>query len=212
MRLKIVLRRILFIVAPAGFVLFLALFLDFLPQDSNLAALSTGQAQSGSVLSENTVALPKQEHESFGLPVRLKIPRINVDAPIEHVGLAPDGAMDVPKERVNVAWFNLGPRPGEGGSAVIAGHFGWRKDKEASVFDNLHTLRRGDKIYIEDEKGEIISFVVRESRRYNPNADASGVFGSYDGKSHLNLITCEGVWDRVSKTYSKRLVVFTDRE
>jgi len=32
--------------------------------------------------------------------------------------------MDLPKERANVAWFNLGPRPGENDSAVIAGHYG----------------------------------------------------------------------------------------
>ena len=120
--------------------------------------------------------------------------------------------MDVPKERANVAWFNLGPRPGENGSAVIAGHYGRWKNGKGSVFDNLHKLRKGDKIYVEDENGVIITFVVRESRRYDPNASVGDVFGSNDGKAHLNLITCEGVWDKVSKTYSKRLVVFTDKE
>lgn len=141
----------------------------------------------------------------------LKISSINIDAPVEYVGLASDGAMDVPKERANVAWFNLGPRPGEQGSAVVAGHYGWKNGK-ASAFDNLYKLRKGDKLYIEDEKGATIAFVVRESRRYDPEADASGVFGSSDGRAHLNLVTCEGAWDRVSKTYSKRLVVFTDKE
>lgn len=131
--------------------------------------------------------------------------------PIEYVGLAPDGAMDVPKERTNVAWFNLGQRPGENGSAVIAGHYGW-KNMEGSVFDDLHKLRKGDKLYIEDEKGATITFVVRESRRYDPQADASAVFGSNDEKAHLNLVTCEGEWDKVSKIYSKRLVVFADKE
>ncbi|MDO8443215.1 MAG: class F sortase [bacterium] len=146
-----------------------------------------------------------------GLPTRLKIPSINVDASVEYVGLTPDGAMDVPKERANVAWFNLGPRPGDNGSAAIAGHYGW-KDGKGSAFDNLYKLRKGDKIYVEDDKGVITTFVVRESRRYNPKMDASNVFSSNDGKPHLNLITCEGVWDKVSKTYSKRLVVFTDKE
>jgi len=119
--------------------------------------------------------------------------------------------MDVPKEQANVAWFELGPRPGDEGSAVIAGHYGSQSRRE-SVFDNLHKLHKGDKIYIEDDKGNIISFVVRESRRYNPGADASEVFNLNDGKSYLNLVTCEGVWDEVSQTYSKRLVVFTEKE
>lgn len=143
--------------------------------------------------------------------MRLKIPNINVDAPVEYVGLTPDGAMDVPKERTNVAWFNLGQRPGENGSAVIAGHSGWKNGK-AAAFDNLYKLRKGDKVYIEDEKGATITFVVRESRRYDQNADASAVFGSLDGKAHFNLVTCDGTWDKVSKTSSKRLVIFTDKE
>lgn len=149
---------------------------------------------------------------SLGLPMRLKIPRINVDAPIKSVGITSQGAMDAPKGPTDTVWFNLGPRPGESGSAVIAGHFGPWKNGKGSVFDNLYKLKKGDKLYIKDEKGIMITFVVRESRKYNPNADASDVFGSSDDKAHLNLITCEGVWDKIRKTYSNRLIVFTDRE
>lgn len=196
MQSRILSRRTLLIIVLTGFALSPALFLDLLPpQGLNLPA--SKQAE--------------QEEASSGLPVRFKIPSISVDASVEHVGLTSDGAMDVPKERANVAWFNLGPRPGENGSAVIAGHYGW-KNGEASVFDNLYKLRKGDKVYIENDKGEIISFVVRESRRYDPEADATEVFGSSDGKAHLNLVTCEGVWNKVSGSYSKRLVVFTDKE
>ncbi|MDP3778930.1 MAG: class F sortase [bacterium] len=210
MQSKILSRRALLIAIITGSALSLVIFFYFIQQSSNLPAGQ--QAQSGSALFiENAVAMPSSKQASFGLPVRLKIPTINVDAPVEYVGLTFDGAMDVPKERANVAWFNLGPRPGETGSAVFDGHYGW-KNRKASVFDNLYKLRKGDKLLIENDKGMIISFVVRESRRYNPNTDASDVFGSSDGKSHLNLITCEGVWNKVSKTYSKRLVVFTDKE
>ena len=146
-----------------------------------------------------------------GRPIRLKIPKINVDAAVEYVGITPDGAMDVPKGPADVAWFNLGPRPGENGSAVMAGHYGW-KNNISSVFDDLHTLQKGDKLYVEDEKGAITTFVVRESRRYDPKADASNVFIPNDSLAHLNLITCEGIWDKVSESYSERLVVFTDKE
>ncbi len=204
MRLKILSKRtLLSIIVLSGLTLFLSLLFYSTPQ-------SPIQNDSALVV-ENVATISNPEQASSGFPVRLKIPSINIDVPIEYVGLTSDGAMDVPKERTNVAWFNLGPRPGESGSAVIAGHYG-RKNEKASVFDNLYKLRKGDKLYIEDDKGVIVSFVVRESQRYDPNDDASDVFGSNDGKSHLNLITCEGVWDKVSKTYSKRLVVFTDKE
>ena len=202
MQSKTLPRRTLLIAALAGLMLSLSLLLYFTPKSLIRSGSATPIA--------TTPALSKQERITYGLPVRLKIPSINVDAPVEYVGLTPDGAMDVPKERAHVAWFNLGPRPGENGSAVIAGHYGWRKDKKGSVFDNLHTLRKGDTLYIEDDKGMVTSFVVRESRMYDPEADASDVFGSSDGRARLNLVTCEGVWDKVSQTYSKRRVVFAE--
>lgn len=159
----------------------------------------------------DSLPLPEQEEVVSRLPMRLTIPRIGVDTALESVGLTPEGAVDVPKEPLNAAWFDLGPRPGEAGSAVIAGHYGW-KDGLPAVFDDVHTLRKGDTIYVEDEKGVKTAFVVRELRTYGEHEDASVVFGSSDGEAHLNLVTCEGLWNKVSKSYSKRLVVFTDKD
>ncbi len=204
---KALLTRALIKTVLIGSGLSLALFFSFIQSNSNLSA--SGQSQNISEpLVENNVTLPKEEQINFGLPVRLKIPEINVDSAVEYVGLDSDGAMDTPKSQDNVAWYELGQRPGENGSAVIAGHYGGK----ASAFDNLYKLRKGDKLYIEDDKGVTVSFVVRENRRYDPEADASNVFNSNDGKSHLNLVTCEGDWDKDSKSYDKRLVVFTDKE
>jgi len=153
-----------------------------------------------------------KEQPSFGLPVRLTIPGINVDAAVEYVGLTASGAMDVPKSPEGVGWFDLSSHPGNIGSAVIAGHYGVWKNGEETVFNTLNKLRQGDKLFVEDDKGATISFVVRESRSYDPDADASDVFKSNDGKSHLNLITCEGIWNNTSESYPKRLVVFTDKQ
>ena len=153
----------------------------------------------------------KVESVSSGLPTRLIIPKIKVDSLVELVGLTAGGAMDTPKKQENVAWFKLGHRPGELGSAVMAGHYGW-KDRKPSVFDNLYKLRVGDKIYVTDENGNKISFAVREIKRYSAGYNAEAVFSSSDGKAHLNLVTCEGSWNEKSKSYSTRLVVFTDKE
>jgi LPXTG-site transpeptidase (sortase) family protein len=166
---------------------------------------------SSTLLVEKDVASSSQEQTIVGLPARLKIPVIGVDAPVNPVGLTSDGAMGVPKGPADVAWYNLGPRPGDSGSAVIAGHFGWKNNIPA-VFDNLHKLRKGDKMSVEDEKGVVITFVVREVRTYDKDSDASDVFGSGDGKVNLNLITCTGAWNKKEKTFSKRLVVFADKE
>jgi LPXTG-site transpeptidase (sortase) family protein len=199
MQSKTLSRRKMLIVFITEFLLSATLLFYFIQRSSNLPV-------------ENIPALPEQEEAIFGLPVRLKIPEINVDAAVGSVGLTSLGAMDKPKGPDDVAWYELGPRPGEDGSAVMAGHYGTWKNGQGSVFDNLYKLRPGDKLYIEDDKGATISFVVRESRRYDPEADASDVFDASDEKPHLNLITCEGAWNKASKSYPQRLVVFTDKE
>lgn len=161
---------------------------------------------------ESIVAPLIVEQARPGVPVRLKIPKIHVDAAVESVGLTAQGAMDVPKSPADVAWFNLGVRPGENGSAVVAGHYGRWKNGSPTVFNKLHTLQVGDKILVDDDQGVTTTFVVREFRTYSLDKDAADVFQSSDGRAHLNLVTCEGVWDPVRKSYSQRLVVFTDKE
>ncbi len=151
------------------------------------------------------------ERITSGLPIHIKIPEINVDASVGQVGLTKEGNVDVPSEPANAAWYNLGPHPGEIGTSVIVGHFGW-KNNTPSVFDNLSELKKGDKIYVEDDQGITTTFVVREIKTYDPKADASDVFISNDNKAHLNLITCEGIWNPKNKSYSERLVVFSDQE
>jgi LPXTG-site transpeptidase (sortase) family protein len=118
--------------------------------------------------------------------------------------------MDIKNDPTQVAWYEFGPRPGEKGSAVIAGHYGWTYGK-GSVFNNLHDLKKGDKVLVTDNQDSIITFIVSGSRNFDPDADASSVFYSNDNKPHLNLITCDGTWVDSKKTYSDRLVIFTDK-
>ena len=197
---KILLPLILF-----GGGVFLAIIFYFIPIFPTQKSLAL-PIKKVSLISENYIKIPEPETISFGLPVHIKIPEINVDSKIESVGLTANGAMDVPKSQETVGWFELGIHPGENGSAVMAGHYGI-KDGKGSVFDKLYKLRPGDKIFVEDEKGAISTFVVSGNRRYEPNDNALAVFSSSDGKAHLNLITCEGNWDANTETYSKRLVI-----
>jgi LPXTG-site transpeptidase (sortase) family protein len=157
------------------------------------------------------VESPIRSSFSLGFPLRLKIPRIDVDAHLEEVSLTSDGALGVPKDPADAAWYKLGPRPGENGNSVIDGHFGWSNGVPA-VFDSLYKLQKGDKIYILDKKGKTITFVVRELRNFGEHDDTKIVFASRDGKPHLNLISCKGDWSISKQSYSQRLVVFADLE
>lgn len=95
---------------------------------------------------------------------------------------------------------------------MIDGHFGWWKNGQEAVFNNLSDLRKGDKVYITDTKEKITVFIVRELMIYDFDQNVPEVFISSDGKAHLNLITCGGLWDKSSQKYLKRFVVFTDKE
>ena len=94
---------------------------------------------------------------------------------------------------------------------MIAGHVNWY-NQEPAVFENLHDISLGDTILVLDDKNEAVTFVVRDLQSFNATANAEEVFTSSDGKSHLNLITCEGVWNAKAGQYTSRFVVFADRK
>lgn len=146
-----------------------------------------------------------------GTPTLLLIPRIHVNATLESVGLTARGAVDTPKGPASPAWYSLGPRPGAVGNAVIVGHYGWKNNIPA-VFDHLAQINIGDRITVLDANGNELVFVVRKLHTYGARDTATEVFLSDDGKAHLNLITCSGVWNKKNKSYSTRLVVFADKE
>lgn len=175
----------------------------------NLGLLSvlfvTDTRYAASALSPATVVQTDQK-----FPVRLRIPSIAVNASIDYVGVTADGAMDAPKDPANVAWLVAGTRPGDVGSAVIGGHYGW-EGAQPAAFDNLHELRVGDLIYVDDKEETVTVFVVREMKTYREDESAQQVFNSVDGKAHLNLITCEGIWNASKNSYPSRLVVFSDK-
>jgi len=196
-------------------ILFLTLGLPgqgFRAKPASLPSRHTAQHLIGVKSAEPIPGIVLPQQSSSGPPVRLKIPKINVDAALEHVGLTREGEVGVPRVPTNAAWFDLSPRPGDHGSAVITGHYGRWENGQGSVFDDLDKLSKGDTLSVEDEKGAIATFVVREFRTYGPSESAPDVFASSDGKAHLNLITCAGDWIKTQKTYSKRLVVFADKE
>jgi LPXTG-site transpeptidase (sortase) family protein len=146
---------------------------------------------------------------AVSVPVELKISSIAVDALVNPVGLTSTGDMAIDENPEQLAWYQFGPKPGEEGSAVIAGHYGW-KNGVPSVFNDLNKLARGDQISTYGADGQVKTFVVSRSALYAPDQDATTVFKSDDGKVHLNLITCQGSWNNSARTYSERLVVFTD--
>jgi LPXTG-site transpeptidase (sortase) family protein len=145
------------------------------------------------------------------LPLRLQIPSIEVDANIQSVGRVAEGRMGIPNNFTDVARYNLGPKPGEKGSAVIDGHLDTVKDANA-VFIRLSELKKGDQVFVIDKKNQKIKFRVLGSEIYDESkAPVEKIFGPVGSSSRLNLITCDGVWNQKVHNYSQRLVVYTER-
>ena len=161
--------------------------------------------------STQTIYTATQPVILYGLPVQIIIPKIHTDTFVEHVGLTDTKTVGIPLDPFNVAWFTGGVRPGEVGVALINGHYGWLQNIPVA-FDNLHKLRSGDKVYIKDTLGVTIVFIVRTITEYDSYETTEKLLSSKDNKAHLVLITCSGSWDKENKNYSKRLIVFTDKE
>nr|BBH92471.1 class F sortase [Thermogemmatispora argillosa] len=145
-----------------------------------------------------------------GQPVHLRIPAIGVDAAIEPVGVTASGELAVPARQPwdDVGWYQLGPRPGERGSAVIDGHLD-RPGGAPAVFWRLRELQPGASVQVLDAQGRWRSFRVRSLAFYPPaGAPLQQIFADTSGR-YLNLITCAGDWIASEHQTRLRLVVYT---
>lgn len=145
---------------------------------------------------------PKEEPKHF------LVPRIDIDAHIQYVGVNAKGNMATPSNFSDVAWYKYGTVPGQMGSAVIDGHVDNGLGL-AGVFKRLGELEVGDDVYIETKEGRRLHFrVIRIADYHYLNVPVEELFNRADG-TYLNLVTCEGNWIKGEKTYDQRLVVYT---
>lgn len=147
------------------------------------------------------------EYLAASLPVRLRIPTLDLDATFtDPLGLAHNGEIEVPKGYEEVGWYKYGPTPGELGPSVVLGHV----DSVAgpAVFYSLGQLALGDEIEIEREDGSIAMFEVTALERYaQDDFPTQLVYGDID-HAGLRLVTCTGTFDRGIQRYSHNLVVY----
>jgi len=166
------------------------------------------------------------------VPLEIRIPTLNLNAPVIGVGLTLTNMMAAPTGILlddpiwqTVFWYRGGGIPGNAGTATFAGHLDDAIGRPA-VFAYLGDLRIGDLIIIQDERSVLdVPFIVTETQTYNDREAANPavlarIFGSQssegaetqlvsDQLSHLTLITCAGAWNNGS--FDLRLVVYATR-
>lgn len=139
-------------------------------------------------------------------PSRLIIPAVNINASVQRVGIARSGAMGVPSNFTDVAWYRYGTVPGQIGSAVIDGHVdnGLGLD---GVFKHLSDVQVGDEVDVKTVGGRTLVFKITNLSYFDyKSVPADALFGPTDD-AELKIITCSGSWVQSDKTYNKRLVV-----
>ncbi|MGW1544889.1 class F sortase [Streptomyces sp. NPDC002309] len=143
----------------------------------------------------------------YSLPDWIRIPAIQVDAPVMPVGLDAEGWVDAPPAAdPNLAgWFTGAVSPGEKGTAVVVGHV----DNETgpAVFYGLGALKRGSRVEVvrQDKKRAVFEVYGVEVFAKN-NFPGDRVYGS-KGVPELRVITCGGGFSK-QNGYDGNVVAF----
>jgi LPXTG-site transpeptidase (sortase) family protein len=202
------------VVIAAG--VFLRTFVNaslYAPQDSapvmtqEMSGAADAVATGGSSSPLSAKAKPAKPSIPASYPVKLAIPALGVNATIQETTLNYRGAMGVPTNFRDVAWYARGVVPGDTGTAVIDGHYdnGLGLD---GVFKHLQDLHAGDDIYVTTHGGTKLHFrVTRTEEIAYDDPDTLKVFDPQAERAEVKLVTCAGSWVPADRTYNQRVVV-----
>jgi hypothetical protein len=139
-------------------------------------------------------------------PVSLSIPVIGVHTRLIRLGLTAQGTLQVPASTAVAGWYTDGPRPGQVGSAVIAGHID--SYLGPGVFFRLRLLRPGNRVYVRQAGGRLAVFRVYAEHSYpKDHFPTQRVYGPAPDPE-LRLITCGGTFNPATRSYLNNVVVY----
>jgi Sortase domain len=144
------------------------------------------------------------------LPVRLRIPSLQVDTSLEHLARGPSGAINVPKHWLRAGWYENSARPGEPGAAVLLGHVD--SPYGPAVFAALSTVRRGARVLLDRADGSTVGFRVTRIELHKRTRFPKVRVYWPTLQRELRLITCGGQYIRSRGGYQSNVVVFATAE
>lgn len=142
------------------------------------------------------------------VPTRVRIPDIQVDAPVTRLGLQPDGTLaSPPEDDKNLAgWYEAGTAPGAIGTAVIAGHVDLAGGP--AVFYGLGALKRGNTVEVQRADGRTAVFTIDAIEVYDrKDFPTRKVYGA-SGRPELRVVTCGGGFSQEADAYLGNVVVY----
>jgi LPXTG-site transpeptidase (sortase) family protein len=143
-------------------------------------------------------------------PTRLIIPKAKVNHAFVVRGLNAKREMEDPGGKDDVAWYNFSSLPGYGSNAVLSGHVDWYTGQRG-VFWFLRDLTEGDEAEVQYSDGMVLKYRVVRVEVYGANEVPVEEITAPTSTDMLTMITCDGVFQRSTKDYTQRRVVFAER-
>jgi len=142
-------------------------------------------------------------------PARISVPALGVAAPVDAVGIADDGQMELPEDVSRVGWYRFGPEPGAGGSAVLAGHVDDREQGPGALLP-LRDAAVGDEVTVTDVAGTVTRWRVVSRELITKQVLPVERIFARDGAPRLTLITCGGPFLPEYRSYRDNVVVVAE--
>ena len=140
------------------------------------------------------------------MPKIIEISKIGVRSRVLRTSQTKNGAVGVPRNIFDTAWYENSVIPGQFGSSLIVGHN--HGPTTEGVFWNLAKLSPGDMIRITYGSGEQKSFRVESVvSKKTQEIDMAKILASPDSDAKLFLMSCSGKYDKTTESYLNRTVV-----
>lgn len=141
-------------------------------------------------------------------PRRIEVSAVGLSGCIQRVGIDQHNAIAVPDNIYLAGWYVNSPLPGEPGVSIIDGHVLGRYND--AIFKDLNRLAAGDIVRIQYGDLSWKSFEVLGVDSYVTAEAMPELLRQVEGvERQVNLITCDGIFNRADQSYDQRLIVRT---
>ena len=150
-------------------------------------------------------AVPKPA-EVIPQPVRIQVEGTGIDLEVIPEGVEANGAMALPDNHYQAAWYRYGPAPGaEEGSSVLAAHVDSRTEKLPIA--RLKDVTPGTVLTVTREDGSVLRYATEGVENIAKRSlDGHRLFDR-TGAPRLKLVTCGGEWLEAQDDYEDNVVL-----
>jgi LPXTG-site transpeptidase (sortase) family protein len=146
---------------------------------------ATSQPQEVVTAQSSLPEAPAQAKITYGKPVRIVIPRLGIDLPVDDGVYNPaDKSWTLSKNHAHFALLSSLAND-KGGSTFIYGH------NNKLVFGSLHLVQPGDIAQIYTENGHMFTYKFQRTQEIKPE---QVTVLDYQGPPVLTVQTCSGTW------------------